>query len=570
MRSLVRLSIPIVLIALIALAPTCVVAQTPAQPAAPEAQAAAPLKLEQLEQLAAPIALYPDPLLTQVLMAATYPLEVVAADRFVTANKNLKPEELKAQAEKKNWDKSVVALVATPDVLKMMSDKLDWTQQIGDALLAQQADLMDAIQKLRGRAKAQNKLATTKQQVVSTRQEQGKEVIVIEPAEPETIYVPYYDPAVVYGAWPYAAYPPYLFPWPGYIGRGIIAAGIGFGAGWALGRWTSGGNYWGGSVNWGNNNININRPINIADRDRVQHFNHNPAHRHGVKYPQQLQNKFANRPGAGDAGQRIDFRGRDGQQVLRPDQGGPGRDRPGAGDRPGGGDRPGAGQRPGGGDRPGAGAGQRPGGDRPGAGQRPAGGDRPGAGGRPGGDRPSAGPRPGGDRPSAGQRPAQRPGGGGGRGGGAFADIDRGGGAARAAAQRGHASFGGGGRGGGGGHFAGGGGGRGGGGFSGGGGGRGGGGGGGRRSDIALKHDVMLLGHLDNGLAYYRFAYIGSERTYVGVMAQEVQSVRPDAVARGRDGYLRVHYGKLGVKFQTYEQWTADGARVPVGIRAAH
>ena len=112
-------------------------------------------------------------------------------------------------------------------------------------------------------------------------------MIAIEPAEPETIYVPYYDPAVVYGAWPYVDTPPYYFPWPGYIARGVIATGLAFGAGYALGRWTSGGNYWGGSVNWGNNNININRPININNA-RVNHFEHNPAHRHGVKYPQQL------------------------------------------------------------------------------------------------------------------------------------------------------------------------------------------------------------------------------------------------------------------------------------------
>jgi hypothetical protein len=553
MRLLIRLTLPTVLVVLIAFAPMRALAQAPAQPAA--SQTVVPLKPEQLEQLAAPIALYPDPLLAQVLMAATYPLEVVAAERFASANKNLKPEELKEQAEKKNWDKNVVALVATPDVLKMMSDKLDWTQQVGDALLAQQADLMDAIQRLRSKAKAQNKLETTKQQVVSTKQEQGKQIITIEPADPETIYVPYYDPAVVYGVWPYLDYPAYYFPWPGYIARGVIAAGIAFGGAYALGRWTSGGNYWGGSVNWGNNNININRPINIGDRDRVQRFSHNPAHRHGVKYPQQLQQKFANRPGAGDAGQRIDFRGRDGQQVVRPDQGGPGRDRPTAGDRPGG-DRPGAGQRPAGGDRPGAG--QRPGGgDRPGAGQRPGGGGRPSAGQRPaGGDRPHAGQRPGGGgRPHAGQRPSG--------GGGAFADINRGGGGARAAAARGQASFAGRG-GGGGGHFAGGGG-RGGGGF--GGGGRG--GGGGRRSDVALKRDVSLVGHLGNGLGYYRFSYLGSDRAYVGVMAQEVQPVRPDAVERGRDGYLRVHYDRLGIKFQTYERWIADGARMPAGIRVA-
>lgn len=129
----------------------------------------------------------------------------------------------------------------------------------------------------------------------------------------------------------------------------------------------------------------------------------------------------------------------------------------------------------------------------------------------------------------------------------------------------GGAAFAGGGRGGGGG-FAGGGG-RGGGGFSGGGGRGGGGGGGGRRSDIALKHDVVLLGHLDNGLGYYRFSYLGSQKAYVGVMAQEVQAVRPDAVARGGDGYLRVYYDRLGLKFRTYRDWLAAGGQIPTRSR---
>ena len=96
------------------------------------------------------------------------------------------------------------------------------------------------------------------------------------------------------------------------------------------------------------------------------------------------------------------------------------------------------------------------------------------------------------------------------------------------------------------------------------------GGGGGRRSDIRLKHDIVLLGHLANGVGYYRFSYIGSERAYVGVMAQEVQTVRPDAVVRGRDGYLRVFYDKLGVKFETYEQWIASGARIPSAASGSH
>ena len=195
------------------------------------------LSAGQLDALVAPIALYPDALLSEILMASTYPLEVVEADRWAEANKNLKGDALKAAVDQQSWDDSVKSLVATPSVLDMMSDKLDWTQQLGDAVLAQQPDVMDAIQRLRTKAQANNKLASNKQQTVSTQQQNGKQVIVIAPTHPDTIYVPYYDPAVVYGAWPYPAYPPYYWPAPGYIAAGVIATGLAFGAGYALGRW---------------------------------------------------------------------------------------------------------------------------------------------------------------------------------------------------------------------------------------------------------------------------------------------------------------------------------------------
>ncbi len=493
---------------------------TPAPPASTDQEQL--LKPEELDALVAPIALYPDNLLSLVLMASTYPLEVVQADRWVNENKKLKDDQLKAAVDKQAWDDSVKSLVATPDVLAMMSTKLDWTQKLGDAVLAQQPDVMDAIQRLRTKAEANKKLASTKEQKVSKKQEQGKEVIVIEPTVPDTIYVPYYDPAVVYGGWPYPAYPPYAFGWPGYIPGGVIATGIAFGAGYALGRWSSGGNYWGGGVNWGNNNININRPrVNPLGGNN---WRHNPAHRQGVRYNNpRVQQRFGNNNLRGGAQGRMDFRGRGGEQVLRP----------------------GSGQRPG--------AGQRPSGGRPSAGQRPSGG------------RPSAGQRPSGGRPSAGQRPS------GGRGGGnAFGNVSSGR-TARAQSARGQASLGG--RGGGGGRVGGGGGGgraAAGGGRGGGGGGRGGGGGGGRRSDIRLKHDVVLLGHLDNGLGFYRFVYNGGDKAYVGVMAQEVETIRPDAVVRGPDGYLRVFYDKLGLTFDTYDHWVASGRRLPAAAGIAH
>jgi Protein of unknown function (DUF3300)/Chaperone of endosialidase len=506
-------------------------AQNQPSPAAPSSDQ--PLKPAQLDALVAPIALYPDNLLSLVLMASSYPLEIVQADRWVKENKNLKGEELKTAVDKQGWDDSIKSLVATPDVLSMMSSKLDWTMKLGDAVLAQQPDVMDAIQRLRSKAEANNKLTTTKQQTVVKRQEQGRQVIAIEPTDPETIYVPYYDPAVVYGGWPYPEYPPYYFGYPGYIGGGLIATGLVFGAGYALGRWASGGNYWGGGVNWNNNNININRPrVNPLNGNNWQH---RPEHRHGVRYNNgNVQNRFGNNRTRAGAGNRMDFRGHGGNQVLRPG-GGQGANRPGAGG--GGVQRPG--QRPG--------AGQRPSGGRPSAGQRPAGG------------------RHAGQRPSGGRRTAQGPAGRGRGGGSAFAGA-RGGRAAGLQGARGRASLGG--RGGGGGFRGGGGGGfRAGGGRGGGGRGGGGRGGGGRRSDVTLKHDIVLLGHFDNGLGFYRFSYNGSNRSYVGVIAQEVQSVMPQAVVRDRDGTLRVFYDKLGVRFQTYKEWLATGARVPISTR---
>jgi hypothetical protein len=495
--TLFRTTVSIVAAALLAVPPQAVLAQTQLQASPPAQPASAPsqdlLNAQQLDALLSPIALYPDALLAEVLMASTYPLEVVEADRWAKDNKSLKGDKLKEAIEKQSWDKSVKSLAATPSVLDTMSSKIDWTQKLGNAVLAQQADVMDAIQRLREKAEANKKLASTKEQKVTTQQDNGKTVIIIEPADPNTVYVPYYDPAVVYGPWPYPAYPPYYWPAPGYIAGGIIATGIAFGAGYALGRWASGG-YWGGGFGWGNNNININRNVNIGNvninRGSGNVWTHNPAHRQGVRYDNaNVAAKFGGRDNLGGAQDRLNFRGREGQQVLKPG-GGQGNLGNLGSNRPGGGAGPGAGTRPGGGNRPSA---------------RPSGGD-------------------------------------------AFGNISQGG-MARAESMRGRESFGGGGfRGGGGGGF------------------RGGGerGGGGRRSDISLKHDIVLLGRLDDGLGFYRFTYNGGHTVYVGVMAQEVQVVMPGAVERGADGYLRVHYEKLGVTFETYEDWLAAGAKIPV------
>jgi hypothetical protein len=211
------------------------------------------LSQAELEQLVAPIALYPDPLLSNVLMASTYALDVVEAKRWLDQNKSLKGKELKAAVDKQDWDNSVRELTATPPVLAMMSDKLDWTEKLGDAVFAQQQDVMDAVQRLRVRAQAEDKLKTTKEQKVVRRQQDNRDVIAIEPASRSMAYVPYYDPGVVYGAWPYPAYPPYY--WPGYYyGPDPLVAGLTFAA-FAVGAWAIADNWWGGGFDWGHRHI---------------------------------------------------------------------------------------------------------------------------------------------------------------------------------------------------------------------------------------------------------------------------------------------------------------------------
>ena len=353
---------------LIVLALLCAVSSSASAQAPQSAASQSLLTPAQLDQLVAPIALYPDPLLTQVLIASTYPLEVVQADRWAKSNANLKGDALSAAAAKQSWDDSVKSLVQVPSVLTMMSDQLDWTQKLGDAVLAQQADVMDSIQRLRSRAQANGKLQTTKQQTVSVKSGGSGEYIVIEPASPSEIYVPYYEPAVVYGAWPYPAYAPYYFPAPpGYVAAGALATGIAFGAGVAAGYAV-----W-GNCDWGRHNVNVavNRPVNINNINRndvnFAKWEHNPDHRQGVRYNNaDVRQKYAKTNAQAGQAARQDFRGRDGQQVLSPDRGGAGAndravDRGGnrATDR--GGDRAGAGAGSTARDRPNAGnnAGQR-------------------------------------------------------------------------------------------------------------------------------------------------------------------------------------------------------------------
>lgn len=279
-----------------------------------------PFTSEQLDQMLAPVALYPDALLAQVLMASTYPLEIVEAARWVQANPNLKGDAAVAAVKDKGWDVSVKSLVAFPQILTMMSDKLEWTQKLGDAMLGQQKDVADSVQRLRARAAAAGNLKTTSQQKVTTQPAPsgGAAAIVIEPANPELIYVPYYNPAWAFGAWPYPAYPPYYYPPPPAYGYGTaLAAGMMFGLGVAAGAAMFGGWHWGWSGNgWGNSytSVNVNKAVNIsrnnfdANRYANGQWRHDPAHRDGVPYrtPAERQEFGQTRMGTQ---QREQFRG---------------------------------------------------------------------------------------------------------------------------------------------------------------------------------------------------------------------------------------------------------------------
>ena len=251
----------------------------------------AKLKKEELDQLLAPIALYPDDLLSNVLMASTYPLDVVQAARWrmEPANAKLKGDALVNALEPKDWDPSIKALVQFPDVLETMSDKLDWTQRLGDAFLAQQDEVMDEIQFLRQKAEAAGNLKSNKQQTVSTEAgAAGQEVIVIEPASPEMVYVPVYEPTVVYGPWWYPDYPPYYFPPPpGFVYGAPFFPGFWWGPVIDIDFFAP---FWGwGWCDWGHRSIHVDR----GRYDRIPGsrpplrgdiWQHDPYHRRGVAY----------------------------------------------------------------------------------------------------------------------------------------------------------------------------------------------------------------------------------------------------------------------------------------------
>ena len=254
----------------------------------PEMQQEAPQvwSPQQLNNLVAPIALYPDPLLGQMLVASTYPLEVVEANQWLQRNKNLSGRELMDAAKQQPWDPSVQALVAVPDALAMLNQDIRWTTDLGDAFLAQQADVMSAVQQMRAQAQANGRLSSTPQQTVTTEDQGGQQAIVIQPANPRIIYVPYYDPFYVWGPPVYGYYPPLFYS----------GFGFGFGSGFNLsfyfddwGGWGA----WGWGPSWFGRSVFVNysffprygfhRDFGGVVRGRTV-WVHDPGHRLGIPY----------------------------------------------------------------------------------------------------------------------------------------------------------------------------------------------------------------------------------------------------------------------------------------------
>jgi len=278
------------------------------QPAADQAK----LPNDQLDSLVAPIALYPDPLLTQTLVASTYPLELVQLHQWLGQNKNLKDKALTEAVEKQDWDPSIQAMAQFPDLVKQLAENIKWTTDLGNAFLAQQNDVMDAVQRMRAKAQEKGNLKTTKEQKVETKTVENKSVIVIEQASPEVVYVPSYNPVVVYGAAPVYAYPPIYYPPPGYYAAGMA---ISFGVGMAMGAAWGGG--WGWNTGWGgHNDVTINRNNTFVNNSNRQNYNrqgvngagargntwqHNPQHRGGAPYPNRATASQFNGTARGDS-----------------------------------------------------------------------------------------------------------------------------------------------------------------------------------------------------------------------------------------------------------------------------
>jgi hypothetical protein len=267
------------------------VATPPAQPAPKED--APKIPNDKLDSLVAPIALYPDPLLAQTLAASTYPLEIVLLEQWLEKNKSLKDKALTDAVQKQTWDPSIQAMASLPDVVKQLATNISWASDLGNAFLNQQSDVMDAVQRMRAKANAAGKLKSSPQMKVETKVVETKTVVVIEQADPKVIYVPTYNPTVIYGAAVYP-YPPIYYP-PATGAVLAFTAGVALGAAWNNG--------WGYNCGWGNNNVNINvnnnyvnhynktnvNNINNVNRNNINNvsgntWKHDAQHRGGVPY----------------------------------------------------------------------------------------------------------------------------------------------------------------------------------------------------------------------------------------------------------------------------------------------
>jgi uncharacterized protein DUF3300 len=266
-------------------------ASTRAAQASASQDQAAKIPPDQLDSLVAPLALYPDPLLAQTLVASTYPLELIQLQQWLARNPGLKDKALADAVAKQPWDPSIQAMAALPDVVKRLADDIQWTTDLGNAFLAQQSDVMDAVQRMRKKAYDNGNLKSGEQQQVETRVVENKSVIVVEQANPQVVYVPSYDPMVVWGA-PLYPYPPIYYP-AGYYAAGLA---ISFGFGVMMGAFWGGG--WGWGCGWSNNNININNNNNFNRNSNIG----------GGNRASQLPNRRGDRGGIG-GGDRGNFGG---------------------------------------------------------------------------------------------------------------------------------------------------------------------------------------------------------------------------------------------------------------------
>jgi hypothetical protein len=276
-------------------APLAAQDQESSQPPAPPAQQFPP---DQLNAMVAPIALYPDNLLSQVLVASTYPLEVVEAAQWLRQNGNLQGPQLVDAARQQNWDPSIQALVVFPDVLNRLNSDIRWTTDLGNAFLAQQADVMNAVQHMRAGARANGRLNSNGQETVTTQTQGDQTAIQIQPTDPQVVYVPTYNPAYVWGPPVYGYYPPLYYPGVGFgFGPGIYIGGFFGGLGW--GGWGWGPNWFGGSIFVNGYFFNHYGYGGFGRFGGRGAWAFNPAHRMGVAYSNRA---VANRFGGNSAG----------------------------------------------------------------------------------------------------------------------------------------------------------------------------------------------------------------------------------------------------------------------------